>query len=1053
MTANLSASLNKLKRINYRQTLFKGLCRLIAADIFVVTVLFGLDNLTAFSAELRFSILVIFVISNVVLLLKICRDLYKARLTDRQAALKLEQLHEIKDNALINAVCFRDDASISDEVRILFLTSADKRCKNLNLSGVFSNKTCLRVLKLLLATIIIAALYIVLLQRYARNAALRFANPWTQLASLNFTQFKVSPGDVKISAGQNLTVKAKAFVAGRKISNLKILLTNSGTATLYPMRSSKGVSLFTISNIIAGMAYKIQSPNDSTREFKIEVIPKPKFEKFSVKVTPPAYTLLKSVVYDVKTSEITAPTGSQISINATNFPGDSTEVFRLKNSEATLPPCSFVLTEDISANASIVRNKTAYPDIWRCTFHAKKDLPPQVRFMNRQNNIEAGLGQTVALYINAEDDYGLRALRVIVANQGRKGVYKLFNYRQAPPLKTREVVMLKLTPEMCSADTVLEVSAQALDSRIPPQMGASESNLTIHVVDLVKKLKENLPTGADADIYKLLFKAMEKQQDVRNQLSTRTKLIRRWEILRLISSQSEIKKILVSAANKAKRQKQDFAKRIREITDKDAEQLIAGAGKLQGIPQNSKKEQAINLIISNQSILIQKIKTLLGIIAAREIMDKAQKELTAEEEQQKEFFDKLKDVNDKLKEFMKEQKKIITETEAIDKKNPEDWSEKEEKLLGNLAARELDWAKFFKAKFNDLSKLQNQDFSNSAMADEFVEMYEELQKAGDALKKKKTIEIATLAENTAMDSSVSVAANLDRWLADTKDYIKWNAEEDGKSPDIPLTDLPAELTDIIGDLIETEDDMGEDTQDSTNSFSYSSDEGLGWGVSDGNIDSMQAKGITGNVLPNNNEVGGRSGEGRSGKSSGQFVEKTATGKGGRKTPTRLQQSPYEKGTVEDTSKDAQGGASGGGKQSGVGDEGLIGVTPDQDPDVKERLAGNQGELRQRAEALLRKLGKRQLPTGDLREALNKMTLMRKLQAGGNENEVRKLKKEIAGALRNAQIALVLSINAGREKVKQQKLQNFTVKYQEKEKVPAEFQDCVSGYFKALATEE
>jgi hypothetical protein len=228
---------------------------------------------------------------------------------------------------------------------------------------------------------------------------------------------------------------------------------------------------------------------------------------------------------------------------------------------------------------------------------------------------------------------------------------------------------------------------------------------------------------------------------------------------------------------------------------------------------------------------------------------------------------------------------------------------------------------------------------------------------------------------------------------------------------------------------------------------------MGWGVSDGNIDSMQAKGITGNILPNNNEVGGRSGEGRSGKSSGQFVEKTATGKGGRKTPTRLTQSPYEKGTVEDSSKDPQGGASGGGKQSGVGDEGLIGVTPDQDPDIKQRLAGNQGELRQRAEALLRQLGQRQLPTGDLREALNKMADLRRLQSGGSEVEVKQLKKEISDALRNAKTALTLSVNAAQEKVRRQKMQNFTVKHQQKEKVPEEYQDCVSGYFKALAAEE
>jgi len=1049
MASNLSQSLNKLKRINRRQTLFKSFCRLMAADLFVITALFTLDNLTAFSSETRFSVLVVFVISNLVLLIKLFIDLYKSRLNDKQAALKIEELHEIKDNSLINAVCFRNDKSISEDMRLLFTLSADKRCEKLKLSGIWRNKGCQRVFKILVIALIITALYMTLLHNYAYNAAVRFVNPWTQLASLNFTQFKVSPGDVRLASGQKLTIKAKAFRANKKINNLKILLTSSGTSTLYPMHSSKGTAYFEINNISETMSYKILSGRDASREFKIGIIPKPEFKKFALTVTPPAYTRLKSMSYDIKTNEINAPAGSKINIKAENFAGDKTEILWGKDVKAL--PCSFILSKDTPGSAAIIKNKIKYPNIWRCAFHAQKDMPPQVRLMNRRNNIEAWIGEEIPLHISAEDDYGIRALRIIISNQGRQGVYKQFDYGKSPLRSIREALTLKLTPAMCSVDTVLEVSLQALDTRIPGQTGVSESNLTIHIIDPVRKLKEDIGDRAGTDVYKLLFKIIEKQQEIRNWLSVRTKRIRRWEINRLISWQREIKKLLTAAA-KAGKIKKDFAAGITQIADGSAQKLVADSIKL--TKRNPKKlEPELNVIVSDQSILIQKIKTLLGIIAAKEIKEKEQKELLAEEEQQKEFFDKLKDVNDKLGEFMKEQKNIITRTEAIDKKDPEDWTDAEEKLLGDMAARELDWAKFFKAAFNDLSKLQNQDFSNSAMADEFVEMYEELQKAGDALNKKKIKEIATLAENTAMDSSVAVAANLERWLADNKDSIKWNAEENGEAPDIPLTDLPAELTDIIGDLIESEDDMGEDTQDSTNSFSYSSDEGLGWGVMDGNIDSMQAKGITGNVLPNNNEVGGRSGEGRSGKSSGQFVEKTATGKGGRKTPTRLTQSPYEKGTVEDTSKDAQGGASGGGKQSGIGDEGLIGVTPDQDPDIKQRLAGTQGELRQRAEALLRKLGKRELPTGELREALNKMAKLQNLQTKGNEMQIKQLKREIAGALRNAKIALVLSINAGQEKVKQQKMQNFTVKYQEKEKVPAEYQDCVSGYFKALANEE
>jgi len=69
--------------------------------------------------------------------------------------------------------------------------------------------------------------------------------------------------------------------------------------------------------------------------------------------------------------------------------------------------------------------------------------------------------------------------------------------------------------------------------------------------------------------------------------------------------------------------------------------------------------------------------------------------------------------------------------------------------------------------------------------------------------------------------------------------------------------------------------------------------------------------VTGNQLPNDNEMAGRSGEGRSGKSQGEFVEETASGKGGRNTPTRLDPTPFQQGQVKDDSKDPVGGATGG----------------------------------------------------------------------------------------------------------------------------------------------
>jgi hypothetical protein len=66
----------------------------------------------------------------------------------------------------------------------------------------------------------------------------------------------------------------------------------------------------------------------------------------------------------------------------------------------------------------------------------------------------------------------------------------------------------------------------------------------------------------------------------------------------------------------------------------------------------------------------------------------------------------------------------------------------------------------------------------------------------------------------------------------------------------------------------------------------------------------------------------------------------AVGKGGRKTPSRLTPDPFVKGQIQDHSKDAQGGATGGGKESGQGGKGLEGRNPTPRPS-RSRTAGRQ----------------------------------------------------------------------------------------------------------------
>jgi hypothetical protein len=262
-------------------------------------------------------------------------------------------------------------------------------------------------------------------------------------------------------------------------------------------------------------------------------------------------------------------------------------------------------------------------------------------------------------------------------------------------------------------------------------------------------------------------------------------------------------------------------------------------------------------------------------------------------------------------------------------------------------------------KVSDFSKLAEQDMANASMLKDAMQVHSEVNLAKDALKAK-AVELAVPAEESGMELAQELASNMEKKLSAKPDREKWNQEDLLGRQDIPMSELPKEVQDIIGDLLEKEEDLLKQVEDTAANWADSMDKGLTGEAMDGPIANMTAKGITGNQLPNNNELNGRAAEGRQGKSQGEFVGDRAEGKGGRNTPTRLDPTPFQKGQIKDKSTDSVGGATGGGKVSGQGAAGLEGPVPPQDlSDKMGRLAGKQVELRNKVERLDldRKLGR------------------------------------------------------------------------------------------------
>ncbi len=242
--------------------------------------------------------------------------------------------------------------------------------------------------------------------------------------------------------------------------------------------------------------------------------------------------------------------------------------------------------------------------------------------------------------------------------------------------------------------------------------------------------------------------------------------------------------------------------------------------------------------------------------------------------------------------------------------------------------------------------------------------------------------------------------DLEMWLPDSADSVKWVMEEplNKKTPKVPEMPLPKALEDLIGDLLQKADEVDEEADDITSAWGDNLDQ-AGWGVSDGPISSFSAKGKTGNDMPNSNEVNGRSGDGRRGKSSGQMVGDTARALPGRKTPARVGNEKYEPGQLKQEGSEDPNGATGGGKKAGAGRKGLQGGSP---PDISKdmgRLSAKQAGLREKADQVAKKLDAVGVNTRRLNESIELMKQVEKDMADKRYDDAARKRRDALQKLR------------------------------------------------------
>jgi len=583
------------------------------------------------------------------------------------------------------------------------------------------------------------------------------------------------------------------------------------------------------------------------------------------------------------------------------------------------------------------------------------DRYPTVRMVVPEGDVSVPLGGRLELVASASDDVGVGRLEMLCGGGSEAQLLKAWPGRGSKDLQGRFV--FTFDAGRFSAGQKVSFWAAAVDVRdLGPERGPQRAESSVRTVTLVD------PKQAQQQERELLEDLRERlRRLLKLQIATRADALRLGVQSRTTAFDQSLAKSIADRQGQVHDQVTELAddsrygagtehlrRALKALAQQHTSQAAQMAGRLATLEVDAGETiaQRCQQLSQKQGRIIHVLQTLLEVADSEPASQPSTQPVGAEAPKAA----LLEEIHKNLSQFVEHQRQVLAESAKLADKPVEDYTETDNTLLDQLSEVEAHWANFLQKAVEDLDRLVDQDFSAATLRAELVEIVSDVQMAKDALDNK-AVHMAVPAEQVGLELAQELLTQLERWLPDEPDRIKWELEEPPEPIDVPMADLPDELEDIIGELLEREEDLYDQIEDVTSSWADSLDAGAGWDAMDGPISNFSAKGVTGNVLPNASEIGGRSGEGRTGRTSGEMVEDTAVGKGGRRTPTRLTPDAFQAGRIRDLSDESAGGASGGGKVGGAAGEGLEGPTPQTLlPDLKP-LAQKQAVLRSKAQKL------------------------------------------------------------------------------------------------------
>jgi len=987
-----------------------GWLALTIGTLLIITLLAGLlrlgshpNSAEVFARYVLMGLLILVPIAAAVWL--ILRPILQRR-NPQQIARAVEERIDGLNNGLINTIQLSDDPEAGSSVLVNRAIAEASQSVDLVSPGQAVGLDSLKRWGMLAAGLLIATLaYVIIGPNAFYNGLMSVMDPERFIAHTGRTAIlNVEPGDASILADKPLSIIVEVDnPRNAPLDTRLFILRKDGSEVvkkMVPFGGRRQKYKHNLRPVAESFRYRIEVDDSQTQIYAITVIDRVHVESLKLYYRHPPYTKLANK--EVEDPNIEAPLGTRVDLtlrldmavgSARIMTAAGQNVDMKDRGQGRVFSTNLLVTRD-DQYAIVLFDKndreihhlpdpsedngrsdelTTGDKAGRSTqgywpIRVVPDKSPKVSIPSPGRDVSASPGAKVELTVKASDDYCVTRLAVFY-KKGKGAGGEFAKLTEATKFDDPKAAVMNcainVDKKTYKEGDIITYYASATDNRDLPDLGGPQTT----------------PANPEEAV---LFQILVQDQDrIEKERLARLEQLRK-RLKAILAAQVKVKADTVHAKHipeakprAAQSQKvhigqagverelmklgetfpfdaatEELKNTILLLAHNEANTATSAAAMLKQLTEAAKHAKAADDLIALQQQIIGALQTLIGLIPSLKDQ-KVEGDLSRPGgDIPPDVLAKLEELRNQLEKFMDQQKKVIDASKYLAKRPVDNYTEEEQKQLEELAALEDQWEKFLAEQVTDFSKLAEQDFSDAQLLQELIEIQDDLKMVKDGLKKKAT-EIAVPVEEAGLELAEELTTHLEKWLSDSPDREAWKMEEPlGDQTDVPMSELPKELEDLIGELMEDEEDLFEEMDDVTSKWTDSLDKGAGWDCLDGPISNMSAQGVTGNHLPNTSEISGRSGQGRSGKAVGEMVEESAQDLGGRRTPTRLSHDPFQKGEINDMSKeDGLGGATGGGKLSGAGGEGLEGpIAPELQRELG-RLSQKQAALRNKAEKI------------------------------------------------------------------------------------------------------